>query len=394
MPFIDEIGNAQIAFVCTEIGRGHPHYLDGLIDQLSQKYTDIKYHKTDMFAVSTGVSRMAWKLIRKVYLWGSRGGIISFFYGSLRKAGQKRQSSTGLLSILGRDVDKYLTRYSGYVVVSHPLLATVLSTRFQVIYQHGELVVPAEAIVSGCHAILAPLPETAEKFIKRGIPASQVVVTGLCVEPSLLPTASDDFSHRLARLQTDARLTVALFSSGACPPPHLKKIVLMTAALAAGGHRPIIFAGRSKWLGDWFSKRLKQAGVKCDHSPDSGAPAIVIRSESRDHENRLLADLWSKIDLFAAPAHERTNWAVGLGIPQLILTPHIGSYAPLNARFALSRKVAIEIGNVSDARHICATLDYLRRRGELVQMATNGFGRVDLEGFAAGADYIARISSR
>jgi len=394
MPFVDEIRAAQIAFVCTEIGRGHPHYLDGLADQLSRKYPDIMCYKTDVFAASGGLPRLAWGLVRNLYIWGSKGGIISSLYGSLRRVGQSRQSFSGLLGILGRDVEKRLTRFSGHVVVSHPLLAAILSARFRVIYQHGELVVPAEAIVSGCQGILVPLPETAERFIKGGIPASQIMVTGLCVESALLPTASADYSRRIDRLQADMRLTVALFSSGACPPPHLKKIVLMTVALVAGGHRPIIFTGHSENLAGWFSKKLRQAGVKHDDSPTSGAPAIVVRSESRDHENRRVAYLSNEIDLFAAPAHERTNWALGLGIPQLILAPHVGSYAPLNAYLALSRNVAIEVTSELDARGICTTLDSLRRGGELARMAARGFGRISLEGFAAGADHIAQMSSR
>ena len=59
-----------IEFLYTNIGRGHPHYLDGIVESLSKERVG---RVTDVFAVSAGIERAAWKTVRTVYRVGGRG---------------------------------------------------------------------------------------------------------------------------------------------------------------------------------------------------------------------------------------------------------------------------------------------------------------------------------
>jgi hypothetical protein len=95
-------------------------------------------------------------------------------------------------------------------------------------------------------------------------------------------------------------------------------------------------------------------------------------------------------DYFVAPAHERTNWALGLGLPMFVLTPDIGPFAPLNHEVLCSSGAAVEVhaGEFSDQLHSLAT------NGRLASMAEAGWHPDSISGFAHIADYLCdRYSS-
>ncbi len=385
MPEVESIGEASVVFLSTEIGRGHPSYLDGLAETVRVDFPHIPFCNCDVFSLSRGISLAAWNTVRRMYRIGGKGGAISSAYGRMRRGTGTRQGRGLLLAILGRDLQRHLAHFSGIVVAAHPIVARILSARHDTIYQHGEMAAPPESLVSGCRKILVPLEETADRFFRAGFSRDNILVTGQCIETALVPLAQRAFRERIARLASDQPLTVALFSSGAYPRDHMAILRRAAISLVEAGHTAHLFVGHSRRILSDFTRFFDEAR-RADAADRAAFDRLhIIPTRDRAEENRRLADLFPRLDLFVAPAHERTNWAVGLGLPQIILTPHIGSYAPLNARFASERHVAAEIGDVPAAELVHS----LRRDGLLAAMAGNGFGKTAIDGFARAVDYIA-----
>jgi hypothetical protein len=87
-----------------------------------------------------------------------------------------------------------------------------------------------------------------------------------------------------------------------------------------------------------------------------------------------------------AAAHERTNWAVGLGLPMFALLPNIGPFARGNFEFASEQGVCLPLADVAAALGLADTIAALRHSGRLAEMARNGWGRHAI----SGADTTAR----
>ena len=85
MTEVKNIKDADIAYLYTNIGRGHPGYLDGIIEAIETTSPEIKYFVTDVFALSRGLSLFGWRRVRGMYRLGARGGLISSAYGLLRR---------------------------------------------------------------------------------------------------------------------------------------------------------------------------------------------------------------------------------------------------------------------------------------------------------------------
>jgi hypothetical protein len=389
VPEVSAIDDAAVVFISTEIGRGHPGYLDGLVETIRTGHPQIRYFKSDVFSLSQGLSLAAWKAVRRMYRIGGRGGAITSAYGHLRQATGTKQGRGRLLHILGSDLHRHLSRFSGAVVVAHPLVARILASYYDVIYQHGELAAPPESFVPGCRKILVPLEETATRFVRAGFSDNDILITGQCIEIDLVPTAPDAFHARLSRLHSDQPLTIALFSSGAYPRDHLAILRRAAISLIDAGHTVYLFAGHSPHIMSDFTRRFEKARKSKAADQSAFDRLHIIHTRDRAEENRQFAAIFSRVDLFFAPAHERTNWAVGLGLPQIMLTPHIGSYAPLNARIAMDRQVAAEIADSHSGPSAADHVRDLRQSGRLAAMAENGFGRTAINGFARAADFIA-----
>jgi hypothetical protein len=380
MPEVKDLNQAEIAIIYTNIGRGHPSYLDGILQVLDDSQPSVAYFNADVFALSKGISLMAWKMIRRLYVWGGQGGVITFFYSLLRRF--TGSGGGGLMhSLLGRDLRSYLAGYARPVVVAHPILARILSSQNKVIYQHGELAAPAEAMPRGCHKILVPLKETAQEFGKRGIAPEVMVVTGQCIETGFLPSAETAFEARLGRLSGDAPLHAALFSSGAYPANHLRQLGLAAVSLIQSGHHVYFYVGRSEKVADRFARYFARKKIKVGSGVSGEERLRMITSRDRRDENEKVARVLHNLDFFVAPAHERTNWTVGLGLPQFILTPHIGSYAPLNSAMALKQGAAVEFDAQLKPEDLGRAVGIMRSEGRLKIMARNGFGKYPRSGF-------------
>ncbi|MEO0078935.1 MAG: hypothetical protein ABIK86_08070 [candidate division WOR-3 bacterium] len=298
-------------------------------------------------------------------------------YNLFRRSGA--HPSGLLLAALGSKLRHELSGYQGICLVDHPLVAHILCQTCRVAYLHGEIAAPAGAAVPGVWQTFVPLEYTASRLAAHGVGRRSITVTGLVVEPDLLPGAEAAFLARVARLQSDAPLTVGLFSSGAYPRPHVNRIIAATGSLTRAGHKAILFWG-SGWL---RAARLRATLSRLGVTEDN---VQIVWADTRQAETARTVKLLPSLDVMVAAAHERTNWAVGLGLPMFALLPNIGPFAPENLAFAVKGGVCQPLRTIAEAHGLAQTLTQLRQSGQLVRMAELGFGRFSL----TGADTVAR----
>lgn len=380
-----------IEFLYTNIGRGHPHYLDGIVESLSEERVG---RVTDVFAVSAGIERAAWKMVRTVYRVGGRGGLFSKAYSRARAASD--YNSRGFpLDILGRGLTRNFLDDVCPLVVAHPLLVALLRNRPNLFYQHGEVVAPLESLVRGDHRIIVPFEETADSFMRVGFGKEQIFLSGLCIEPALVSQAEGALSERIARLSGLAPLSGAFFSSGAEPLAHVHSIVGAAVSAVDCGGRALVFARDSGTLQKYARRRFAASG--CDlpeatnlsvHEIES-ARALLCLYDDRLQLNDLTARFFPLFDYFVAPSHERTNWALGLGLPMFVVDPPLGSYAPLNRQILLKNGVARIIRDKKDALHFGEDVGVHQKTGEVQRMAEASWQRFDIGGFAKIAEMLA-----
>jgi hypothetical protein len=377
----------KVRFVYTNIGRGHPYYLDGIIEALVRSgRIGIARNQTDVFELSRGASLLAWRVARYLYRRGSSGGPTGRLYSRIRSDADYNRRSR-LLDIMGKDLRRALADSSDPVVVAHPSLVGILRGREDLIYQHGEVVAPRESLVNGASLVVVPTDGVAQLFISRGYRPSEIFVSGLCIEPALVKQAADSFERRIAPLQNSNCLVGAYFSSGAEPADHVAMLVeAAVSAVMSGGHA-LIFAAHNgrliKQAADTIQSNrlaLSVLGVQGDLDVTS-AGATLIPFASRREETSLTARLFATFDYLVAPSHERTNWSLGLGLPMFILSPVVGPFAPLNRDALLRAQVAEQLTAQCTPRTFGERLNHLRRSGRLLNMAQAGWGRFNLDGF-------------
>jgi len=375
--------------ISTEIGRGHPHYLDCVWQILEQRLPKERRRYTTVFDASRGLNRLGWRTLRAFFRWSSqREGRIRW-YNSLRssqKHGGLRLEACGL-SLLGRDLRRELTGFKGICLVEHQLVARMLSDVCRTWFVHADLASPPECALPGPEKTFVPLEQNERDFTGHGCPPTQLVRTGLMIEPDLVLGASDAFHHRLERLASDRPLTVAFFTSGAYPEPHVHKLLLALESVLNSDMAAIVFCGASRE----FLRRVARFAHTLGIEPaidDGGIPQSEFRNPqlglvsrpTRREDTAAAVRVISAVDVFVAPSHERTNWALGLGLPMFVLFPMIGTHAEANYRLAFDNGVAYPLQSDDDARSLGSNLQKLRASGALVNMARLGFGRFEING--------------
>jgi hypothetical protein len=188
------------------------------------------------------------------------------------------------------------------------------------------------------------------------------------------------------------RLTGAFFSSGAEPTSHIRQIVGAAQSVVNAKQRAIIFARRGGELELLATRCFSNPGelLVMDVSsaiPAESPPVTLVITSNRREEYALTARLFPSFDYFVAPAHERTNWAAGLGLPMFIVGPDIGPFAPLNRELALSLGVA---ESLSDETEFGEALNRSRGEGRLQEMADAGWRKRAINGFEVIADWLIR----
>ena len=164
---------------------------------------------TDVFACSRGISRLAWRLARSLYRYGSAGGARSSLYSMIRRRTDYSGRSS-LLQIMACDIQRRFRADPSLLVVGHPCLVGILRNRPSLIYQHGELVAPSECRIAGDHWTFVPCEGLRPAFSRGASSPDRVVVTGLCIEPALAAIADDAYAARQQRLSESKETTGAL----------------------------------------------------------------------------------------------------------------------------------------------------------------------------------------
>jgi hypothetical protein len=374
-----DLRTSPLVSVCSEIGRGHPSYLDSVLlalDRLCKNEKDSVrcFTVPDLCA---GTSGPAWQLAQLGYRLGSRGGVATWLYNRLRSPDAR---PSGLqLSLLGASLRKVFAGYEGICVVDHPLVAQILAPVCRVAYLHCEIAAPGLSAVPDAWRTFVPLESTRQKMLTFGCQPSAVRVTGLVIEPELVDNAESAFQARIHRLASDQPLTVGFFASGAEPRPHSSSIVTGVASVALAGHKAILSWGTGMVKASKIQLALRKEGV-------AEGSFRVIWARNRKAATTAVAKVFPSLDVMVCAAHERTNWAVGMGLPMFALLPNIGPFAADNYAFASEQGVCLPLEGTTDAARLGDTIAELRRTGRLVEMARNGWDRYPI----TGAEAIAR----
>jgi len=379
----------RIIALYTDIGRGHPNYLDGLVQTLAARH-HLQIPTFDVFQLSRRASRAAWDAVRLGYHTGSRGGLLTALYNRIRS----RRSAGGFpVRLLARDLRLRRAGPDTMILVEHPLVARMLGELGRVYYVHGEIAAPAASIVPEAARVFVPLESTKNRFAELGQPTASLSVTGLMVEPGLVSGAAQALDRRLQRIKTGKHLTIGFFTSGAYPPAHTDVIVNAAASAARSGNRVVVFTGCSWSKSRMLARRLKALSLKVGSdrhrhlSPNWDSVTLVWRPD-RPSDTARAVELMPELDLFVAAPHERTNWAVGLGLPMFALRPLVGPFARQNYDFALAHNVAQPLDRDA-AANFGRTLERLRNDGTLLRMAENGFGKYPINGFDMAAQEVS-----
>jgi hypothetical protein len=379
----------RINFLYANIGRGHPHYLDGIIECLESHRVG---QVADVFALASGGSLGAWRLVRLLYRVAGAHGVTAFLYNRLRA--YTNYSRSGVVNrVLAGPARRRFLSDAAPLVVAHPLLVAALRGKPSLFYQHGEVAAPRESLVSGRHGVFVPTTHTADAFMAVGIAPAQIIVSGLCIERGLVAQAEAAFHARLGRICGVDPLCGAFLASGAEPPLHVAKLVAAALSAIERGGRTLILASEAGRLAAHATTAFSAAGVRLTRVTfgaaihDSSHHALLYLYRNRRELNQLTADVFPQLDYFVSAAHERTSWALGLGLPMLVVDPSLGSFAPGNRELALGRGVGHAIESVSEAARFGRVMERLRGSGSLARMAESGWGKFDIGGF----EHIARV---
>ena len=387
----------SIYFLYTNIGRGHPFYLDGIIEALACETTaSLSLSSGDVFEICRGLSRRAWVTARWLYRQGSSSeGAVGRLYRLLRQ-GSDYNTPSRTMTLLGRDLRRRFGDSSEPLVVGHPILVGILRDRPNLIYQHGEVVTPSEAVVSGAERVLVPTAAAAEPFVEGGYRDRQVEVTGLCIEPSLVAQAGEAYQARASRLNGTQPLTGLFISSGAEPNKHVETIISSATSALRAGSRAVVLARSGGKLDRAISQRWAKSGLEYaryatpEETPDDAPPGLLVAFSTRRQENDWVGRWFRSIDYFVGPPHERTNWALGLGLPMFALTPTVGPFAPMNLELLLGSGTARTFQTEAEVLRFGDTLNELRTSGRLAAMARLGWGKFDIGGFEKIARFLVQ----
>lgn len=398
-----QVGDSEqdqtVVALYSDIGRGHPSYLDSMVYLLKERCPGLVCR--NIFQESKGLSLLSWRFVRWLYSISGKGGLQTKFYNFIRKRSQKGARDSLMTRILWRDLKRVYENFPGICLVDHPIIAKSLADVCRVWYVHGEIAAPAECAVRGVEKILVPLDETKERLVAHGAEEEAVLVCGLMIEPVLVESADEAFQQRLKRIESDQPLTVGFFTSGAYPKEHMEKIIVGARSVIEKKMRAIIFCGTSRDKFEWVKENLKDMNVKTVEDTEESSyqdeefDLMLVAGKTRRKDTQRAVELIPGLDAFVAASHERTNWAVGMGLPMFVLFPLIGTFASQNFEFAQRQRVVCPVKSIGEARNLGGLLAELRQNSQLLQMAKNGFGVHNFHGIgAAVSQFVAQSDLR
>ena len=372
--------------------------MDSLLVLLKRKYPAII--SRTVFEESKGISLLSWRILSWLYGISGKGGLATKLYNSIRRRSSENISDSFSVKFLGRNLKRKFKNYNGICLVDHPLIAKSLDKVCRVWYVHGEIAAPVECVIPGVEKILVPLDKTKEKLVMCGAEKESIEVCGLMIEPGLVDTAEISYQRRLERIQSDQPLTIGFFASGAYTKEHMEKIILGARSVIQAKIKAIIFCGTDPHKFNWVRNEFKDLNIKIveDHeepikeNPDFDI--LLVFRKTRQEDTQRAVELIPHLDVFAAASHERTNWAVGLGLPMFVLFPLIGTFASQNYEFAQRQKVVYPLDSPEKAKNLGKILSDLRQSGQLSDMARNGFGVHRINGVViASLDLLRTMNS-
>jgi hypothetical protein len=367
----------KLIAVYTNIGRGHPNYLDTTVRALKNRFDhfDDVTAISSVFALSSGLSLAAWKMVRKIYHAGAQGGLISSIYNRLRSDKNSKSPNGLLINLLGKDLCQIFDDFDGLVLVAHPLLAQILSPVCDVFYIHGEIASPMEFDISKCKKIFVPLNETADNMIAGGLSDEIFDITGLMLEPELVDNINQIQNDRISRIKTSHKPAFGFFTSGAYPKEHVKQIL--------DGIRYILDQKLGSVILSAGTNDRMAAKIRSYFSGYDRKELIILSENERQQLTLKELEYLCKLDLIVFAAHERVNWSVALGIPSILLLPNFGNYAKQN--FVFTNKKAQVYYNQQHKIRICIDTfmnDYQMKSPDLIRRSNI----YDIN----GADYTAK----
>jgi hypothetical protein len=354
----------KILAINAEIGLGHPNYLDYVLQVIKQMHPRVEIVTRDVLNEEKGLKKMFWQASKGIYSLGAKGGLITDLYNKFRSASKTPRIS--VCSITSKDYDK--------ILVAHPILATSFDCAW---YIHGEIAAPKECVLENVKKIVVPIDYTAKRLIAQGVKPEQILVSGLIIALDLLAGAKENYQKRVARIKSDKPLTIGFFISGAYPPAHIKKVIEGIISASKENQRIIVFLGTNA---DKAKDFLRTLDNKKKRENKSESAILFVQGRTRSDYQKRVNKLLPLLDVFVAPSHEHTNWAVGLGLPMFALFPMIGSYAAENYRFAYEQGVSYPIQTIIDAQSLDKIIFQLRDSGELIKMGERGFDKFPIDG--------------
>lgn len=372
--------NHSISALYTDIGRGHPNYLDSTLRVLrpmcAERNTNIEI--TSVFKISRAISACAWKTIEWIYRTGPQNELLSAVYNKIRNRKSEPGRQGLLLRILARDIRHYYADFKGIILVAHPLLVQMLSGDHRVAYIHGEIAAPREFDLSGAEKIYVPLSETSEKMITAGIAPSKIETTGLMLEPELEAQRGLIITARRMRIGKIDKPVIGCFNSGAYPREHVDQMVkIIKYILSNRTGRITLSAGNDPAKYEYFQKVLAEFKPVYDKNDfiENKTGLLILHDSDREKLTLKEIEILEHIDFLVMAAHERVNWSLGLQIPSLLLKPHYGSFATENYQFALKHSLVYENAEVTNA--IDSFITDFRNKGkqltlEYIAFPTNG----------------------
>lgn len=383
--------------IYTDIGRGHPSYLDSVLLSLKWHHKPVyrRIAQTNVFEISRGLSLTGWRAVRSAYRLGSRGGFISSIYSRFRSSRSEFDPKSAVVRILQRDLLEYLSGYKGICIVAHPLVANMLKKEHRVFYVHGEIAAPPESAVRDIERVYVPLGATAEKMRSYGVDPEYIVKTGLVLEPMILNDLSGVIFDRQVRLDSrDAKPAVGFAISGAYPREHVRFMTESAIALLEYGCKVRFFWGSNTVEANRLQLHLIKAGFEpvitsVPYEPVQFDPAVIVTGR-REIETTISTKYIPQLDLLVAAPHERTNWAVGAGLPIAALTPTIGSFAPENLAFILERGCGFAVSTRDPADKLVSQIVRYTKSGKIIDMVRSGTTMKNIKGAKRIADDIAQ----
>jgi hypothetical protein len=379
----------SIVAIFTDIGRGHPNYLDSVLRHIRQNTPEC-YKRIQCLSVipeSHGISKFGWHVVKILYQVGSRGGRVSAIYSGFRKSQSVSDRSSLFMGILRRDLLRQLSGFTGKCLVAHPVIAAMLKERHRVFYLHGEIAAPLESAVAGLDKIYVPISETGDMMVERGVDVNSVKVTGLILEPELSDDVVSCAEARVRRINdSDMPLQIGFFISGAYPSVHVDSMIRGAVSCDAIGLKVRFFWGTSRRQVKRLLRRLRKYfnAVLIDDTGEAPAvnsdDVVVVTADDRESETISSLRYLPSLDVICAAPHERTNWAVGAGLPMIAIVPPVGTFAPQNLEYMRKMGCCKSISTREEFDRLGDMVLQMRTSGRLETMVQNGLAITSING--------------